>query len=269
MKSSRGFLAVVMVAAVAGASVAGAPDAGYLPISPPVGCLGQDRCAEPTTADPQAGLAAAKQVFDQFQAMPEQEKRYFREQIRDARGFAIFPDVQKRGLMFGGSMFGRGLMAYRDDDGKWSPPILLTIDGNSMGPQFGVQSSTYLFIFKTICGVKDFLSGHHHLSSSGLGTTVEHVGDTGPSEPLGITVHVFEHGMMMGQSYDRYAIHLDEEANAALFGVALKPGCLVEGVRYGLQRPWVQRFMERISNPTDQAHEIYELLNQPTPGAPR
>lgn len=215
------------------------------------------------TIDSQRGMESVRVVFEQFHAMPEQEMRYFREKTRGARGFAVFPDVQKRGLL-GAVLFGRGLMAYRDNEDKWSPPILLTLEGQSVGPQFGAQSSNYLFIFETICGVKDFLSGHHHLSTSGLGTTVEHVGDTGPSEPLGITVHVFEHGLMLGQSYDRYAIQIDEEANAALFGVALKPGCIVEGIRYGLQRPWVQRFLERQGLPDGRAHETFELLNRPS-----
>lgn len=264
MRSLKLVGSIWMIAAGFSAWAAGEADRVTFQGEPPVSCLGEQACPAPSPESVLRGSEAANEMLAQLAAMPEQERRYFLDTLPGHRGFAIFPNVQKRGF-FGAVLYGRGIMSYRDEWGDWSSPIMLTLQGESLGPQFGLQSSNYIFLFKSICGVKDFLSGHHHLSSSGLGVTVEHVGDTGPSEPLNITMHVFEHGFMLGQSFDRYAIHIDEDVNAALYGVALKPGCIVEGVRYGLQRPWVQRYLERLGLPADRPHEMFELLNQAPP----
>jgi lipid-binding SYLF domain-containing protein len=189
-------------------------------------------------------------------ALTDKEKHYFLETRRDARGFAIFPNIQKGGV-FGARIFGRGILSFRDDQGEWSPPVILTLEGQSIGPQFGAQSSNLIFIFKKICSLKDFLSQHHHISTSGLGVTVEHVDHQAPSEATDMMVHVFEHGVIMGQSVDRYMISIDQETNAALYGLDIKPGCIVDGTRTGLQIPWMLRFVEKLSLPADRAHSTY------------
>ncbi len=218
--------------------------------------LGEQVCAEPPDDVPQQARELAKQVLEQVYALPDDEKRYFLEKRRDALGFAIFPNVQRQGVMVA-KLHGKGILSYRMEDGGWSTPILLTIQGQSTGPQFGVQSSNVIFIFRTVSGIKDFLSGHHHVISHATGAAVEHVDH--PADPLGITVHFFDRGGMLGQSSDTYAIHIDEEANAALYGVALKPGCIVEGTRSGFKAPWMLRYFQNMQLPPGQAHRIIEL----------
>lgn len=153
-------------------------------------------------------------------------------------------------------LHGKGLLSYRMVNGGWSPPILLTIQGQSMGPQFGVQSSNVIFIFRTVCGIKDFLSGHHPIITHASGAAVEHVDHAADS--LSITVHSFDRGAMFGQSSDTYAIHIDEEANAALYGTTLKPGCIVEGTRSGFKAPWMLRYFKNMQLPPGPAHRILE-----------
>jgi hypothetical protein len=80
---------------------------------------------------------------------------------------------------------------------------------------------------------------------------------------MGITIYAFQHGILIGQSFDRYAIHIDEEANAALYGVAVKPGCVVEGIQTGVKRPWFQRYFEKMSLPPDVAHTTLEPRDLP------
>jgi len=223
---------------------------------PPLACLGEQVCGDPSPDIPRHALESANQVLEQVYALPDDEKRYFLDKRRDAVGFAIFPNVQRQGFVMA-ALYGKGILSYRDDDGGWSPPILLTIKGQSTGPQFGVQSSNIIFIFNTRCGIKDFLSGHHHILSQSSDPVVEHVEHA--AEPLSITVHSFVRGGMFGQSSDIYTIHIDEEANAALYGVSLKPGCIMEATRSGLKAPLILRYFETMQLPPGQAHRIIEL----------
>jgi lipid-binding SYLF domain-containing protein len=218
--------------------------------------LGEQLCADSPPHVPPQARERADEVLEQVYALPDDEKRYFMDRRRNAVGFAIFPNVQRQGFMVA-SLYGRGILSYRDDDGGWSPPILLTIRGQSMGPQFGAQSSNVIVIFRTVSGIKDILSGHHHITTLLSGAAVEHVEHA--ADPLGITVHFFDRGGMFGQSSDTYAIHIDEEANAALYGATLKPGCVVEGLRGGFKAPWMLRYFKNMQLPPGQAHRVLEL----------
>lgn len=219
-------------------------------------CLVEQVCADPPADVPQQARELAYQVLEQVYTLPDAEKRYFLEKRRDAVGFAIFPNVQRQGFMVA-KLYGKGILSVRDPTGRWSPPILLTLQGQSMGPQFGAQSSNVIIIFRTVGGIMDLLSGHHHITSHTSGAAVEHVDH--PADPLGITVHFFDRGGMFGQSSDSYAIHIDEETNAALYGVTLKPGSIIEGMRSGFKAPWMLRYFQNMQLPSGQAHRILEL----------
>lgn len=218
-------------------------------------CLGEQVCGNPPADIPFKAREAANQVLEQVYALPEEEKRYFLDKRHDAVGFAIFPNVQRQGFMIS-ALYGKGILSYRDNGG-WSPPILLTMRGQSVGPLMGKQSSNVIFIFKSVRGIKDFLSGHHHVSTHMTGAAVEHVEHE--ADPLGISVHIFDRGGMLGQSTDTYSIHIDEDANAALYGVSLKPGCVLEGMRAGPKAPWLLRYFETLQLPPGQAHRVIEL----------
>lgn len=196
---------------------------------------------------------AAEQVLEKVYAIPESEKKFILGKLGNAKGFAIFPDVRKDGVM-AATVYGKGIILYRDEMAEWSPPILLTMQGQSLGPQVCAQCSRIVFIFDTSTGVRDFLTGHHHFVTSTTGTSIEHVDHPKPGVPLNITIYTIHDGMAIGQSLDNYAIHIDEEANAALYGIQIKPGCIVEGVRIGPRPPWFQQFYERMMLPPGQPH---------------
>lgn len=209
----------------------------------PFECLGEEVCALSAPAFSPRARELALLVLEQVYALPEAEKRYFLDQRRDAVAFAIFPYVVRQGFMVA-NLYGKGILSYKDENGNWSAPILLTIQGSSTGPLYGVQSSNLIFTFTTVSGLKDFLSGHHHIMVSGRDIAVEHVEHQADS--LGIRVHAFDRGMMFGQSLDHYSIHIDAEANAALYGLALTPCCLVEATRIGPRAPWMLKFFDKL-----------------------
>jgi hypothetical protein len=72
-------------------------------------------------------------------------------------------------------------------------------------------------------------------------------------------VHSFDRGMMFGQSQDRYSIHIDPEANAVLYGVQLKPGCILEATRGGVKAPWMMKFFKNLQLEPGEAHQTFDL----------
>lgn len=225
--------------------------------NPALSFLGEEICADHAPTFSRRAREQADQVLAQVYALPDEEKRYFLEQRRDAVGFAIFPNVRRSGFMVA-TLHGKGILAYRDEADGWSLPILLTMQGQSVGPQFGAQTSSIIFMFKTVFGLRDFLTGHHHIDIRPTGTTIEHVDHD--MDPLGVTVHAFDRGgMLFGQSMDTYSIHIDEEANAALYGVQLKPGCIVEATRSGFKTPKMMQFFENMKLRPGEARRILEL----------
>jgi lipid-binding SYLF domain-containing protein len=194
------------------------------------------------------GSIEAEAVLEKVYALPQADRRFLLSKLDDARGFAIFPEVRKSGVM-AATVYGRGIMAFRDDFWEWTTPILLSLQGRSVGPQLSADRSTIIFIFDRICSVRDFLTAHHHISTTPQGTVITHIGHPEPHDPMGISVHVLQHGMSMGQSIDSYSIHIDEAGNAALYGIDFSPACLVQGVSASPKLPWMIKFFERMALP--------------------
>ena len=244
-------------------------------IEPPFSCLGLQPCeAEPASDAPQvngkqkryrggdakAGAVArqkgskeAERLLEQVYALPQADKRFLYGKLSEARGFAIFPEVRRSGVM-AAAAYGKGIISFRDQTWEWSPPLVLHLQGTSFGPQMVAQTSRIIFIFDKMCDIRDFLSGHHHLVAGGSDTVMEHVGhpDPEPRSSGGIKIYTVSNGMAMGQSLGGFTIHIDEEANAALYGVDFKPGCIVEGKRIGLQLPWFVKFIQNMQLPPGQ-----------------
>jgi len=236
-------------------------------IEPPLSCLGLGPCDAPQGNEMQQryrgsstdrstrtkGSEEAERVLEQVYALPEADKRFLYGKLAEARGFAIFPEVRKSGVM-AASVYGKGIMSFRDQSWEWSPPILLHMQGTSIGPQFCAQCSRIIFIFDRICDVRDFLQGQHRLITTGPSTSMEHVGHPEPPEVGGIRIYTVSNGVTMGQSLENYSIHIDEEGNAALYGVDFKPGCILEGRRVGFQAPWFLKYMQNMHLPPGQPH---------------
>ena len=85
-------------------------------------------------------------VVDDFTTIPL--KRIPPALVREARGVAIFPNLLKAGLMFGGR-YGRGVLIVKESDDSWGPPVFVTLSGVSVGHQIGLQATDLVLIFKT------------------------------------------------------------------------------------------------------------------------
>lgn len=79
--------------------------------------------------------------------------------IRNAPGYAVFPDVAKAGALVGGA-YGRGIV-FRN-----GTPIGYTdLSQASIGLQFGGQAYTEILVFETTNSLNNFLLGNYQFSS--------------------------------------------------------------------------------------------------------
>lgn len=190
-------------------------------------------------------VESASEVLERLFANHPATWERFHELLRDAHGFAVFPGLIKAGVMLA-SIQGRGVLTYRDADDRWSPPILLTIQGRSLGFQAGALVSDVLIVLKTRRSLESLLSGNLKLGmdvpspAEGLFPAAD-----GQAE---IVSYALRRGIMLGQSIDEYSVSVDDPGNLTLYGHTLRPGEIAKGVRVGLRLPApAQKYIEQVN----------------------
>ncbi len=78
--------------------------------------------------------------------------------LHNAKAIAIFPNVMKTAFFIGGRA-GKGVMSIKNEEGKWSEPIFVNINGLSFGMQFGFKATDLIVIFKTSRSLDGLASG--------------------------------------------------------------------------------------------------------------
>ncbi len=202
----------------------------------------------PNIADAADGahhVESASEVLERLFANHPATWERFHGLLKDAHGFAVFPGLVKAGVMLA-NIQGRGVLTYRDGDERWSPPILLTIQGRSLGLQAGVLVSDVLVVLRTRRSIEGLLTG-----SLKMGLDLPPQAD-GPLPPAGgqadIVSYALRRGVMLGQSIDEYSVSVDDPGNLTLYGRTLKPGEIAKGVRVGLRLPVpAQKYVEQVN----------------------
>ena len=178
----------------------------------------------------------AREILEQVITLPPDKLAQFDSLVKDAQGFAIFPKVSKRGFIVA-EISGRGVLIYREKDGNWSLPILLGIQGTSIGPQLGAMSSDVLVVFKTEAALRSLGQQTHQGADVPTGS---------PAAESEIVSYHTRRGLVLGQSVDQTRLYLDAVGNAFLYGQVVKPGVIGQSVRAGLRPPpCVQKFVEQ------------------------
>ncbi|HMY75991.1 MAG TPA: lipid-binding SYLF domain-containing protein, partial [Blastocatellia bacterium] len=103
-------------------------------------------------ANKQAGKAAT--VFKEIMDAPD--KAVPQGVLDKAVCIAVFPGVLKAGVLGLGGRGGRGVASCRAKGG-WSAPAFFDLKGGSLGPQIGVQSTDFVFLFMNDKGLNSLL----------------------------------------------------------------------------------------------------------------
>jgi lipid-binding SYLF domain-containing protein len=89
--------------------------------------------------DAQAIVDKARVTFNDF--MHDSHYSWLHENLKDARGLLIFPEVLKAGFILGGSG-GTGVLVLRDEKScNWSEPAFYTIGSVTFGAQIGGEAA--------------------------------------------------------------------------------------------------------------------------------
>lgn len=187
-----------------------------------VACCGlQPAVAQPIAGEPEVQtVAGARQALDQFFANPGESLPAT--MLQKAEGVAIFPNMIKGGFILGVN-YGRGVLHVRNPDRTWSPPVMVTMGGGSVGFQVGVQSADILLVFATPRSLNGVLQGQKVTLGADASVAAGPVGvqaNAGTDAKLGAEIYSYarSRGLFMGVSLGGADLSVDNNANSVLYG---------------------------------------------------
>jgi lipid-binding SYLF domain-containing protein len=172
--------------------------------------------------------------------------------LHEAHAIAVFPDVVKAGLVFGGR-HGRGLISVRAADGTWSVPSFIRITGGSIGWQAGVQAADIVLVFRSDKGVENLVNGKFTLGAdaSVAAGPVGRQAQAGTDETLDAEIFTYSRarGLFAGVAIDGSALSIDHGANRDVYGKEVTPRMLFEN-RVSTQRREINAFRDQLEEQT-------------------
>ena len=165
-------------------------------------------------------VVAARQTLDQFfsiqiEAIPPS-------MLQSAAGVAIFPNMVKGGFILGVN-YGKGVLHVRKQDQSWSPPVMVTMGGGSIGFQAGVQSADIVLVFKTPQSLTNILGGQKVTLGADASVAVGPVGrqaNAATDARLGAEIYSYarSRGLFLGVSLGGADLSVDHNADGVLYG---------------------------------------------------
>ena len=165
-------------------------------------------------------VVAARQTLDQFfsiqiEAIPPS-------MLQSAAGVAIFPNMVKGGFILGVN-YGKGVLHVRNQDQSWSPPVMVTMGGGSIGFQAGVQAADIVLVFKTPQSLTNILGGQKVTLGADASVAVGPVGrqaNAATDARLGAEIYSYarSRGLFLGVSLGGAELSVDHNADGVLYG---------------------------------------------------
>ena len=174
---------------------------------------------------------------------PGDERTKIHAAVDDAYALIVFPNIAKVGFFVTAAQ-GKGLLSYREPNGLWSYPILVSARVTSVGPHFSMQTIDMMIVAKTQEAlVRLFASG-----SSAPAVPK-------PTVMAEIVTYSSNRGLTAGLSLDDYNITIDHDANQALY---CQPILAEDLTREGLKAtfkppPCAQKFAQTINRVSGKA----------------
>ncbi len=167
----------------------------------------------------QSGKAAT--VFKEIMGTPE--KSVPQGVLDKAVCIAVFPGVIKAGVLGLGGRGGRGVASCRTGTG-WSAPAFFDLKGGSLGPQIGVQSTDFVFLFMNDKGMSSLLKSKFEVGGDASVAAGPVGRQAGASTDLRLTAEILSYsrskGLFAGLELKGAVITLDESDMKAVYGDA-------------------------------------------------
>jgi lipid-binding SYLF domain-containing protein len=171
--------------------------------------------------------------------------------LAGASGVAIFPNMVKGGFILGVN-FGKGVLMARRPDGSWSPPLMVTMGGGSLGFQAGLQSADIVLVFATPRSLQGMLAGQKVTLGADASVALGPIGrqaNAATDARMGAEIYSYARtrGLFAGVSFNGASLATDPNANAMLYGRFNVTPQEVYDARGLAFHPEVERLIEDVS----------------------
>jgi lipid-binding SYLF domain-containing protein len=165
-------------------------------------------------------VTSARQALQQFAGL--QIESIPPTMLNAAEGVAIFPNMMKGGFILGVN-YGKGVLMIRRPDRTWSPPVMVTMGGGSIGFQAGVQAADIVLIFATPRSLTGIMNGQKVTLGADASVALGPIGrqaNAGTDARLGAEIYSYARtrGLFAGVSLGGADLSVDHNADAMLYG---------------------------------------------------
>jgi lipid-binding SYLF domain-containing protein len=147
-----------------------------------------------------------------------------------AYGIAVIPNVVKVAAVVGGRR-GSGAMVVRDENGRFTDPIMVSLTGGNVGWQIGVQSTDIVLVFTTRKGIEGITDGKLTLGAdaSVAAGPVGRAASAGTDQAFSAEIYSYSRnrGLFAGISLDGSIIAIDSKSNSRLYGKSAPAGDII------------------------------------------
>ncbi len=159
-----------------------------------------------------ARLITATQVLNELRASPDQSIPAWL--FDRAYGIAVIPDVIKGAFVFGGR-HGNGVLSSRDESGRFSEPVFISLTGGSIGWQIGAQAADVVLVFASKRSLENFARGQFTLgaSASVAAGPIGRSGEAAAGKEAEIYSYSRARGLFAGVALDGTILAFDSKAN--------------------------------------------------------
>lgn len=162
-----------------------------------------------------ATVDAAANVLAEIMSMPARSIPL--SLLRDAQGVVIIPGMIKGGFVIG-VRHGSGVVLRRDEAGNWTPPMLCSMTGASIGWQAGLQGTDVVLVFTTKNSLQGMLQNKITLGAdvAAAAGPVGREAAVGTDARLKAEIYSYSRsrGLFAGASLDGSVLRVDQAATA-------------------------------------------------------
>jgi len=172
-------------------------------------------------SDAQAIVDKAKVTFNEF--MQDKKYTWLHENLKNAKGLLIFPQVLKAGYIIGGSG-GTGVLVVRDEKScNWTEPAFYTIGSATFGLQIGGESAEVIMMAMSQKAIDSLLSSSVKLG----GDTSFALGPVGEGAKANVTADFISFakskGLYAGLNLEGSVVETRDGLNSAYYGRDVRP----------------------------------------------
>jgi lipid-binding SYLF domain-containing protein len=166
-------------------------------------------------AKPDELVLKGEAVFKSFMADPNMG--WFRDNVGNAKGVFIVPQMLRGGFFIGGSGGSGALLARDRKTGKWSYPAFYTMGSVSFGMQIGADTSEIILMVMTDKGMEAMLSTEFKLGGD-VSLAAGPVGASAKAQTVDILAYGRSKGAFVGIAIDGAVIAPRYEWNNSYYG---------------------------------------------------